>query len=255
MTELKELQEGFQNYMLGLVQTKSQDFWVPEGCDLEERLAIYREGYYLRLLGALKSDYEVLFSYWGEEKFNRCMREYLQQNPSSYYSIRSVGKNVAQFIKKHYPEDLPSFELAGFEWALNEALFSPDEEVLSLEALSKIDPEHWPHLKFHLHPSVQCIEFHSNAPESWQLLQENKTLKIVKQAESKSYLIWRKQQQSYFCVLNENEKRMISSIQAQDSFSELCEKMSAFFSEEEVVGWVSQSLRRWIEEGVLGSRN
>lgn len=249
--KLFELQEALQDYILTQENPGDFHFINSKGQHFEERLAIYREGYYLRLIGALKSDYEVLQSYLGVGTFNQLMVNYVEACPSRYFSIRDVGMHLSEYIRTQLPEQLLWSELAEFEWKLTEILFNKEVEVLSLEDLKSIAPEQWPELVFKLHPSAYLMKHHYNIPESWPLLKENKSCDFIHHPEANFTLIWRKGYQSYFLSLGAHEETMFTTLQKQLCFSDFCEAMCDYIPEESAVTWVSQVLQRWMAEGLI----
>lgn len=249
--KLLALQEALQDYILTQENPGDFHFVNSKGQSFEERLAIYREGYYLRLIGALKSDYEVLQSYLGVGTFNQLMVNYLEAYPSRYFSIRDVGVHLSKYIRTQLPEQLLWAELAEFEWKLTEVLFTKEIEVLSFEDLKSIASEQWPELVFKLHPSVYLMKHHYNIPETWSLLKDNKSSPLLHSPEARYTLIWPKQYQSYFLSLGANEELMFTTLQKQLNFADFCEAMCDYLPEESVVPWVSQVLQRWIGEGLV----
>ena len=66
-----------------------------------ERVAIYREIYWLRLREALSVDYPALKKYLGDEEFDRLCDAYCQQHPSKSYSLNRLGDHLPKFLESY----------------------------------------------------------------------------------------------------------------------------------------------------------
>lgn len=110
-----------------------------------ERLSIYANAYYSRLLECLGANYPILKQALGEEVFDSFAFEYLQRCPSRSYTLDHLGERFAQFLAETRPEDdeevgWPDFliDLATFEWTIAKVFDGPGAEgrtLLTPEAL------------------------------------------------------------------------------------------------------------------------
>lgn len=86
-----------------------------------QRLEIYNQQYWYRLLDCLEDDFPGLKSLLGERKFEKLSREYLSAHPSSRFSLRDLGENLVSFLEIRNdliePDVLLCLEMARFEWA------------------------------------------------------------------------------------------------------------------------------------------
>lgn len=71
-----------------------------------ERINIYHKSYFTRLLDCFKSEYSGLLNALGDELFNHFVWSYLQEHPSTSYTLNNLGKNFSDFLQKTLNETL-----------------------------------------------------------------------------------------------------------------------------------------------------
>ncbi len=252
---LTELQIAFQDALLSKELSAADLMGISNDSNFIERISIYRDAYYLRLVGNLKTKFESLQKYLGVPEFNRLAVAYLQAKPSDHYSIHRLGASLPNFVREFYPQHLISAELAEFEWTLTSVLFAEEANALSLVKLREQEAEHWPRLVFKFHPSAQIYKAQHSIAALWSALQADQSIESIVNDTSAnqlySYLIWRKQQHSYFVALDSNERKLADCIRVESDFTLVCETMSEFIAEDAVISWVSQRLQAWIEHELL----
>ncbi len=70
-----------------------------------ERLAIYANAYYARLLECLGEEFPVVKQTLGDETFDAFAFAYLQKYPSRSYTLGKLGERFAQFLDETRPDD------------------------------------------------------------------------------------------------------------------------------------------------------
>src|ERR1700735_2334637 len=108
-----------------------------------ERLEIYNRQYWFRVIGAVAEDFPALNTVLGDKAFNRLVLAYLQENPSTSFTLRNLGSKLPQWLK-HHSEFAPSRhmliqDVAKLEWAYVEAFDSAEIAPLSASDLSALD--------------------------------------------------------------------------------------------------------------------
>lgn len=115
MPNLKQLQSNFQNTILNAA--------IPEG-----RLRIYQNGYYERIITAMKQDFPVIHAFLGEKAFSGLICDYIDAYPSRHFNLRLIGENLSCFLKSKGEETiLPFVDLAEFEWLMCQSEFNKAE--------------------------------------------------------------------------------------------------------------------------------
>ena len=66
--------------------------------DAVQRLDIYANMYFWRLLDILRGDYSALVAAVGDDRFHNLVTDYLLECPSAHPSVRNVGARLADFL-------------------------------------------------------------------------------------------------------------------------------------------------------------
>jgi hypothetical protein len=147
-----------------------------------ERLAIYANAYYARLLECLGEEFPVLKQTLGDETFDAFAFAYLQTYPSRSYTLNKLGENFPRFLNETRgeayandesstdaaaapPEDVlgwPDFlvDLATLEWTFTEVFDGPGVEgqpLLSVEQIQAIGPDAWPNVRLQMVPCFRLV--------------------------------------------------------------------------------------------------
>lgn len=76
----------------------------------QERINIYRNGYFLRLLECFKHEFKGLHHALGDEMFNHFVWMYLQAYPSTSYTLNELGKMFPTYLQKSLEDNLNGSE-------------------------------------------------------------------------------------------------------------------------------------------------
>jgi hypothetical protein len=137
-----------------------------------ERLAIYANAYYARLLECLREEYPALQRALGEELFDGFAFGYLQACPSHSYTLANLGADFADYLRQTRPgreegttgpdwADL-MIDLARLERAFAEIFDGPGtegERCLDQTDLLAIPPERWPDAQLIAAPCLRLMTF------------------------------------------------------------------------------------------------
>lgn len=101
MSAFVPLLRAMQDSILsGDVETGSAAIREKPDFPATEQLAIYIEGYRLRLLGVIRSHFKALEHYLGQEKFERLAALYIERTPSRHYNIDRYPIGFAVHMQK-----------------------------------------------------------------------------------------------------------------------------------------------------------
>ena len=119
---LGDLQRAFQDYLLASSESFQAAVRDTRKANRVTLLDVYRDGYALRLIEALTTDYPGLMAMAGPADFDHMARAYIAAHPSRHPSIRWYGKDVADFLSATppYSRTPAAAEMARFEWALGD---------------------------------------------------------------------------------------------------------------------------------------
>ncbi|HEX7375649.1 MAG TPA: DNA-binding domain-containing protein [Pirellulales bacterium] len=151
-----------------------------------ERLSIYQNAYFARLLECMRSVYPLVARTIGDEAYDALVMGYLQTCPSQSYTLDALGDRFASFLDETRPdrdeegrptEEWPDFliDLARLEWTISQVFDGPGNEgrpTLSAEQLLAIQPDEWPGLRLLPAPCLRLLEFHFPVNEYFTRLRE-----------------------------------------------------------------------------------
>lgn len=125
-----------------------------------ERLEIYSRSYWYRLLDSLADDFPGLEAIAGRDNFARLATEYLRQCPSRSFTLRDLGAQLIDWLRKN-PKCLGAnralaLDMARLEWAHIVAFDGPQDPLLDPEHLLEPGPD----LRVGLQPYVTLLELH-----------------------------------------------------------------------------------------------
>lgn len=135
------------------------------------RLQVYGNAYHARLLECLGVEFPTLKHAAGEDAFGAFCFGYLQQYPSTSYTLNQLGSRFPEYLVETRPPregpgeqpDWPDFlvELARIERTYYEVFDGPGEERLPLllgNDLAAIPPEKWPDVRLATVESLRLMK-------------------------------------------------------------------------------------------------
>lgn len=135
-----------------------------------ERLQIYANAYYARLIEVMAAEFPTLAKALGNELFRDFATGYLQECPSNSYTLADLGRRFPEFLAKSRPQrevgdDEPDWadclvDLATLERTYSEVFDGEgveDRRLLAREDLSNIAAEDWPAARLIVVPCLRLI--------------------------------------------------------------------------------------------------
>jgi hypothetical protein len=123
-----------------------------------ERLDIYRDSYWQRVLGSFADDFPGLRAIVGPRAFQRLAKAYLSDSPSQSFTLRNLGSRLEEWLRSH-----PDFagknvaaalDMVRLEWAHIEAFDGAAVKPLGPEDLLLPGPE----MRVSLQPHITLLE-------------------------------------------------------------------------------------------------
>lgn len=167
---------------LGLEHAASVDDLILPSQNLgsRQRIEVYANAYYARLLECLAEEFPALVALLGSETFQAFAFEYLQSYPSQSYTLGELGKDFHRFLSEHQstPEHDPEqaeqdrvwidliTDLARVERTYSEVFSGPGIEhsdSLSAAALAAVPPEQLGDLCLVPAPCLRLLALNSRA--------------------------------------------------------------------------------------------
>jgi Putative DNA-binding domain len=123
-----------------------------------ERLEIYNRQYWFRLISAISEDFPTLNALLGARRFDPLILAYLNENPSTSWTLRDLGAKLPQFLQAH-PEFTGrrhrlAVDVARLEWAYVDTFDRKHRTPLTAEEARVTGPDS----QLSLQPHLQLLE-------------------------------------------------------------------------------------------------
>jgi len=139
-----------------------------------DRLDIYANMYFYRLLDCLREDYPRLFEACGPDRFHNLVTDYLLRHPSEHPSLRHLGSRLPAFLENHpLGRECPVLaDLARLEWTRADLFDAADAAPLTREELARLPQETAGSVRFALVPAFALLRLAHDAPRLWTEMKE-----------------------------------------------------------------------------------
>ncbi len=225
-----------------------------------ERLDIYANMYFARLLDVLRTDYPVVARMLGEVHFHNLATDYLLAHPPSHFSLRYAGEPLARFLEDHpLTAERPWLpDLARFEWALVDAFDAPDSDTASVEDLAGVAPEDWPGLRFGAVPSARVLDLRFAVLPTWtsghdESPPDDQELPERPEALPQAIRVWRRNHEVLHRPVDEPERVALRALADERPFGEICDAVGALVDEELAAPRAANMLATWLADGFIAS--
>jgi hypothetical protein len=126
-----------------------------------DRLEIYNQQYWWRLIGAFGEDFPAVRAVIGPRKFDALTVAYLEKYPSRSWTMRNLGQHLAEFIAVEPQWTAPNTDLAAdvarVEWATTTAFDDADVAPIEAAKFASADPSR---LRLALQPHLVLLQLH-----------------------------------------------------------------------------------------------
>ena len=116
-----------------------------------ERLDIYANMYFYRILDVIREVYPRLCALAGDDAFHNLVTDYLIDHPSSHPNLRNVGMNLPAFL------DGWQADLAALEWARFDVVDAGDAVPLAFDELKALHPDAFATLRIEPIPALRRV--------------------------------------------------------------------------------------------------
>jgi len=147
------------------------------GLPAADRLDIYANMYFFRLLDCLREDFPRLATALGEDRFHNLATDYLLAHPSENPSLRYLGRRLPEFLAAHAlaRESACLVDLVRLEWTRADLFDAPDAKPLTREDLARLSQEQAGDLELRVVPAFRLLRLGHDAPRLWRELRDPET--------------------------------------------------------------------------------
>jgi len=220
-----------------------------------ERLDVYANMYFYRILDVLRDEYARLAAAVGEAAFHNLVTDYLLACRPAHPSLREAGARLPAFVAAHaLGRERPWLaELARLERTHLDLFDGEDAEPLTLEAVRALPPESLPALELRAIPCHAVLVNEHAIAEAWESLGASAGAEDIDvPAAVETLLVWRRDVTVFHRPLPADEAPLVALLAAGARFDTICERLLATTSEPQAVPRAFELLARWLADGVIG---
>ena len=217
-----------------------------------QRLDIYANGYFYRLLDVMKEEYPAILTVLGADNFHNLVTGYLIEHRPTQPSLFYAGRFLADFLEGHPARQQWPFivELARLERAILEVFHAPDNEPLDAAAMRAISPADWPSVILRSSSALDIVDCEWRVNAVLRAIEEQREWSAPEHAPA-SILIWRQNFQVHYRELKLAERDALLAAHGGASLARICEAVASACGEGNAVEIIGGFLARWLADGVL----
>ena len=124
-----------------------------------ERINIYHEMYYLRLIDILRGDFPAVLYALGDDVFTEMAREYIIAHPSQHYDLNGLGAKFPGFMRgvKRLKHRIFLGDLAKLERAIEEVFDEQPAKALTVDELLRVPQDQWVNARLQPVPALRLV--------------------------------------------------------------------------------------------------
>jgi hypothetical protein len=221
----------------------------------EQRLGVYSNAYFARLLESLESDFPAVRRVLGQDPFRRLAADYLLKHPSSSPHVGDLGAALPQFALSHpFAIEWPFLpDLINLEWAILLSLWSERLPPLDPSLLQSVPEQDWPTAQLILDPTVRLLATAWSVDRLWEKRMRPETKKkhrLLKQSP-RWLLLYRDDHWVQLRALEEPQWFLLQSIQRGKTLEVACDQLTQRYPTPGSSWPVMQWFTQWVQSGVI----
>lgn len=150
-----------------------------------DRLQIYNQQYWWRMLGTFGEDFRGVRAVVGERKFDRLAVAYIEAFPSNSWTLAELGERLPDFLAAHpeltAPHTALACDVARLEWARTFSFDAAECAPINPQRIARTPPDR---LRFGVQPHVQLLELRHPVDEALIRLKHRNTQAMSNAATS-----------------------------------------------------------------------
>lgn len=201
----------------------------------EARLAVYAEGYLVRIREALAEVYEAVHHVLGENTFTELAEAYAACHPSHDYNLSFSGRHLPGFLTSwRLTQSLPFLpDLAMLEWRVCEAFHAFDAPPTDVRVLGRIPVRDWERLHLTVQPSAAIVDSAWPILDLWSARQQPRhKINIELAGRAQCALVSRQQDRVRCELIDQPQRRLLQALQAGQTLGEACAELAASLAED-----------------------
>lgn len=219
-----------------------------------ERLDVYANMYFARLLDVLRKDFPVLERVIGHAHFHNLATDYLLAHPPSHFSLRYAGEPLAVYLESHaLASDRPWLaDLARLEWSIVDTFDDLDAVPITASALASVGAEQWSEIRFAAVPALRILELGWQVRALWLAARDDAADTSFEPARHpQSVRVWRKDLEVLHREIDDTERLALAALREGESFGEICVRVAEAEPEGSPAERSATLLATWLADGLV----
>lgn len=246
-SQLYELQIKFKSLITnpeGLevaLQDSSLD-WIKDNPPLsqKERLDIYSEGYFLRLVNSMERCYPSFSKFVGYDRFRYFVSHYYEKYPSHTPLIQETGDSFSKFLLDFYPEEPWLEEYAKLDLNFYESLHT-EEYVPNLNNNIQVKEDEQEKALVLLNPTIR-LELCN-----WESF--SSCLNDKPQKSNYYQITWKHKFNMHSEIYSIPQGKLLEILLDNPNISSACELWNESYQENESI--FAEWFKSWFEKGII----
>ena len=209
----------------------------------EKQLAVYIDGYRIRLSGAVKTDHPTFCYYLGNRKSDKIITYFVENNNSDFYSLDFYPFKFANYIQDK-KLDKAAKELAILEGNIAEIFMKPDSEPLDPNKLITMQEAELDKFRFQPRTASALLDFNCDVEKFLQDFRADKKPKKIEKKKNYIFIVRHNNEVKRHYILNEEYeliKRLFLGLSIDEAVAELNSDL--------VNEMLPQFLQKWLING------
>ena len=221
-----------------------------------ERVDIYANMYFYRLLEVLRQDYPATAAALGDTKFHNLITGYLIDYPPSEPSVFWAGRHLAEYLRGHPLGARYRFvaDLAALERTTVEVFCARDTPALEAAAMRTIPSARWPALRMRTVAALAVLDTDWQVGPALRRFQATRKWKTPAAGHGR-ILVWRRAAKVFCRELDAPEARAIAKLKRGASFAQICAAAAVppatRGSAREPAAAINAMLARWLADAIV----
>jgi hypothetical protein len=223
-----------------------------------ERVDIYANMYFYRILDVLREEYATVLAALGENAFHNLVTDYLVACRPAHPSLREVGARLPAFLAQHPVAEGRAWvaELARLERTHLELYDGPDASVVTLDELRALPADTLPAFRLRAIPCHAVLRNRFAVGAAWKALGEGGATPMnqpTPQETPEVLVVWRQGIEVFHQPVEPDEEALLESIRDGAPFDVLCEQLIERVLEAVAAERAFQILGRWVSDELIAA--
>lgn len=224
-----------------------------------QRVKIYADAYFARLVEALEEDFPAVARLLGDRAFHRLCRAYLERHPSRSRSLNPLGRKLPEFLSGRValPRREAARDLARLEVAMSEVFDGDAVEPLQTADFGRIAPAKLARARLVFVPTFRLLELDHAANAYVDAVRQERDVVPPLKRKRSWIAVYRKEFQVWRLDLKESGHAALSALHRGRTVADAAAAAARCWKgrPEQLQSRIRQWFGEWVSEGFFVKTN